>query len=101
MSIDLLELKNEIEILSKIQQVEILRKLKEYTEININENKNGIFINLSELNENIINDLHNYLKYIKEQQYELNEIESKKQEIENIFFNEDKDNDISKNSKNS
>ena len=57
---DLKDLKDKIELLSKSYQIEIGRLLKK-NNIIINENKNGVFINLSSVEQNIITELKNFL----------------------------------------
>jgi hypothetical protein len=80
------EIKDKIEKMSKYHQTEILRILKQYNDVNINENKNGSFINLTELPHHIIENLIKYSEYVEEQQRELKEIETEKERIENKFF---------------
>ena len=56
---NLKNLKEKIEKMSKYHQVEILRVLVEKHNIAINENNNGVFINLTELDYIVIEDLGN------------------------------------------
>ena len=79
-------LKEQIEDLTKFHQIEILKILKEDDTITINENKNGIFINLTNLKESIVTQLEEYLKYVQKQEKQLTDIENKKNELSNIFF---------------
>jgi len=79
-------LKERIENMQKYHQVEILRILKKFSSVKMNENNNGTFINLTELPENIINELEKYTKYVDEQQIQLKLIESEKNTIEKHFF---------------
>lgn len=82
-----------IESMSKFNQIEILRILTKYKEVIVNENKYGIHINLSELNNEILNDLLVYINYVNTQETELNNIEKKKQDYKNMYFTKDnKDN---------
>lgn len=82
-----------IENMSKFNQIEILRILTNYKEVTINENKYGIHINLSELNNNILNNLLVYIKYVNAQETELNNVEKQKQDYKNMYFTKDnKDN---------
>lgn len=82
-----------IENMSKFNQIEILRILTNHKEVIINENKYGIHINLSELNNNIIRDLFVYINYVNAQEIELNNIEKQKQDYKNNYFLKDnKDN---------
>lgn len=91
---DLIFLRDTIEHMSKFNQVEILRILKQHDEsVTLNENKYGIHINLSELKKEIISDLKTYIKYVNAQEDNLNEIEKQKESFKNIYFTKDnKDN---------
>jgi hypothetical protein len=79
-------LRETIENLSKFNQIEILRILTKHPQVTINENKYGIHINLSELEQSIIDELIVYIQYINTQEIELNNIEKQKEEYKTIFF---------------
>ena len=64
-------LKKKIELLEKNQQIEILRIIHNAQSNIINENKNGIYINMSSLSDDIIDELQNYLTYINTQEKDL------------------------------
>ena len=89
---DLNCLKESIEELSKFHQVEILKILKSDETITINENKNGIFINMTSLKDSVITELGNYVKYVNKQEKQLNDIEVQKDELSNTYFKDNKDN---------
>ena len=98
---DLLNIKDTIEKSSKEHQIEILKILLE-NKVMVNENNNGIFINLSNVNNNIILKLQNYLNYIAEQEKTLDTFEHTKEEYKNTFFNKESskdNNDLSKDNK--
>ena len=80
------DLKGKIESLSKEHQIEILRILKKSPEITLNENNNGIFINLSSLTQEHIKSLYTYLSYIKIQKDQLSDIETEKNKLKENFF---------------
>jgi uncharacterized protein (DUF342 family) len=80
------QLRETIENLSKFNQIEVLRILTKHPQVTINENKYGIHINLSELEQSIIDELIVYIQYINTQEIELNNIEKQKEEYKNIFF---------------
>jgi hypothetical protein len=67
-----------------------LRIFKE-SDILLNENNNGTFINLTELDNSIIDKLDKYISYVNEQETQLNEIENEKDRIQNTFFKDNKD----------
>ena len=95
-AMDLVQLntvRESIENMSKFNQVEVLRILTKHKEVTINENKYGIHINLSELNNSILDELLVYIKYVNTQEIDLNNIEKQKQDYKNIYFLKDnKDN---------
>ena len=86
MTNELHALKEQIEQLNKIHQIEVLRILQKQDKITLNENKNGIFINLTNINEAIIVELNNYLEYVKQQENQLLEIEEEKNKLSNTYF---------------
>jgi hypothetical protein len=92
MSLNLL--KEKIELLSNFHQIEILKILKQDDSCTLNENANGIFINLTNVNSDIITRLNEYLKYVIEQEEELNNIEKQKDSLTNTFFKDIKDNNM-------
>ena len=93
-------IRDKIEGMSKFNQIEVLRILTKHNVI-INENKYGIHINLSELDDVILDELLVYIKYVNAQEVELNNIEQQKQSYKDIYFVKDnKDNmTISNNNK--
>ena len=85
---DLLKLKDSVENKSKEHQVEVLKILIE-NKVMINENRNGIFVNLSNIKQEIIDKIYSYLSYVSEQEKALNQLETVKEEYKNTFFNND------------
>jgi|UniRef100_A0A6C0HV24 hypothetical protein len=86
-------IKNAIEFMNKYNQIEVL-KILEKNMCKINENKSGVYINLSFLSEKTIAELEKYVEYTKDQEDSLNTMEYQKEEFKNAFFieKEDKDN---------
>jgi hypothetical protein len=79
--------------MSKFNQIEILRILTRHKEVIINENKYGIHINLSDLPNDILDELLVYVNYVNTQEIELNNIEKQKESYKNTYFLKDnKDN---------
>lgn len=89
--LQLKNLKTKIEQMEHCHQIEVLRICKK-NNIIINENNNGTFINLTEQDSNIIEQLEKFVNYVLEQQEHFNEIESEKDRIQNIFFKDNKEN---------
>ena len=79
-------IRDSIEIMTKFNQVEILRILTKYKNVTINENKYGIHINLSELNYSTINELKMYINYVNTQEIQLKQTETEKETFKNTFF---------------
>lgn len=82
-------IREEIENMSKFNQIEVLRILTKNKNVIINENKYGIHINLSELEMNILKELIVYIKYVNTQEIYLNNIEEEKEKYKNTFFLKD------------
>ena len=55
--------------------------------VNISENNNGCFINLSDLDDDTIDKLCDFLKFLNEQIDTLNVIEDKKKNMKSKYFN--------------
>ena len=86
-------IREQLENMSKFNQIEVLRILTKNKNTIINENKYGIHINLSELDDVILDELLVYIKYVNTQEFELNNIEQQKQSYKDIYFIKDnKDN---------
>jgi hypothetical protein len=81
----LMSLKDGIENMPVVHQIEILRILHSKN-TQINENKNGVFVNISRLNNDILTELYDYMKYVINQEKHLNEIEEQKQNLTKEFF---------------
>lgn len=79
-------IRDSIQNMDKQNHIEVLKMLKKHNNIVINSNKSGIRINLSELDNNIINELLNYIKHIQMLEKNLNVLERQKEEITNDFF---------------
>ena len=86
--INLLELttiRDNIEKMAKINQVEILRILQKKSKITLNENNYGVHINLSELSNELILELKNYINYVNTQENNLKQFETQKDNLRNFF----------------
>jgi hypothetical protein len=58
-------------------------------DVTINENKSGVFINLSFLQEEVINKLKTFLQYIQELEKILRLTENKKETFAKTYFEEE------------
>lgn len=86
-------LKSTIETLSKNHQIEILKIIKKNQSVKINENKSGVYINLTFLPKETMEEISQYLGYVKEQEHMLSPIEKEKDEFKNTFFVEKENKD--------
>ena len=76
MNVDYLkEIKSTIEQMEKSQQLEILKILKDDKNVVLNENKSGIYVNLTYCSEEIIKKICNFIDHTKIQEETLKEIE--------------------------
>ena len=76
--------KTKIETLNKFHQVEILKILSKNL-CKLNENKSGIFINMSFLEEDVVEELTKYVDYIDDQNETFQTIEYQKDEFKNTL----------------
>jgi hypothetical protein len=82
-------LRESIENMNKFNQVGILRIMCKFTDIALNENKYGIHVNLSELKNEVLDELSMFVKYVNTQESNLSCIEQQKDDYRNTFFNKD------------
>lgn len=86
-AVDKLEkIKLQIEKMNIAQQVEVLKILNGDDKVILNENKSGIYVNLSFLPEDVVDKIDNYVKYVQDQEKSLNVIEDKKENVKNEYF---------------
>jgi hypothetical protein len=91
MDVDKLKfIRDNIEKLDKNNHIDILRLLVK-NDVFINENKNGVFINLTDLSNDIISDMEKYIDYVSEQKIDLEYIEKQKDVLENKYFKDNKE----------
>ena len=82
---EIYEIKNFIEKLNKQRQIEVLKIFND-NNIDISENKNGSFVNLTLINKEVIDKLKIYIQYIKDQDISLEEMEDVKNDFKSSFF---------------
>jgi hypothetical protein len=73
-------LKSSIDTMNRSNHVEILKILKE-NDVKINENKSGVYINMSFLEKDVIEKISTFVKYIEEQEKSLEIVERQKIEL--------------------
>ena len=74
------ELKDNIEKMSKIDQIQILKIITE-NNYEITENQNGCFINMNDMNDTIIEEIAKYIDYVNKKDSEINDIETQKETL--------------------
>lgn len=79
----LTQIVSEINGLHKMHHVEILRIMWNKSEGNLpySENQHGVYVNLTGLPPAILEDVGNYIQYIKMQESELSRVEKEKEDI--------------------
>jgi len=82
---DLKQLKDHIEGLNQHHQIQILKIITQCN-VGFTENKNGSFINLTNVDDAVISKITDYLSYVDKQETQLNEIENQKTELTKQFF---------------
>ena len=83
-------LRDRIEQLDKKNQVEVFRIFNKHG-CSFTENKNGVFMNLSVVASEVINEIQEYLKYVEKQENQLEELESEKMQMKETFFKDNKE----------
>jgi len=78
-------LRDKIETLTVFHQIEILRILQ-MNKVTFSENKNGVFVNLTYVSQDIIKKINDYIVYVDKQELQLNEVEEKKIVLSNQYF---------------
>ena len=80
------EIKDRIENMPKHYQVEIGKLLIHEHKITYNDNQNGIFINLSNISNEITNTLLQYIRYVDLQENQINDTEEEKNKLKDKYF---------------
>jgi hypothetical protein len=75
----------EIEKMDKMHHVKILKILKNHKNIKLNENKSGVFVNMSFLSRDVIETLVKYLDYIREQEKYISNVETQQESLKNLL----------------
>ena len=74
-------IKTSVDKMNQMQHIEILKILKNNKNVKLNENRNGVYINLSFLPEESIEELKKYVSYIEDQEKSLEIVERQKLEL--------------------
>jgi len=80
--------------MNKQDQIEILKLLSKYL-CKLNENKSGIFVNMSFLSNDILDQMKKYIEYTQEKATNLATLEYQKEEFKKSLLDEKEDKDNS------
>jgi hypothetical protein len=86
-------IKKNIEQMDKTHHIEILKILKQSNSITLNENKSGVYVNLSFLPDTILDQMKKYIQYTNAQEDAINSLEKQQTDLKNTFFSEKQDKD--------
>ena len=78
------KLKNDIEKMDTIHHKHFFSIIKD-SEMDFTENKNGIFINITNLDDEIITKFQKKIEYINKQEKQLNDVEDEKLKYKLLF----------------
>ena len=78
-------LRDNIEALPIFHQIEVLRILYK-NHITFSENKNGVFLNLSYVNLEVVHKISEYVTFVQNQESQMCEFEKKKMTLSNQYF---------------
>ena len=87
---NLKKLRDIIEEMNKIQQTHILKILKEEN-IEFTENSNGVFINMTLLDNKTLTRVKEFIKYVHLQEKQLENIEDIKAKYHEEFYKDNKE----------
>ncbi len=79
-------IKTQIENMPKNHQIEILKILNSNSLVKLNENKSGIYVNLSFLPQNSLTQIKEYISYVQDQEKSLITIENTKNDFAKTYF---------------
>ena len=85
------KIKQRIEQMDINNHISALYMITKNKSVKYSENSNGTFINLSELDDSMLLKIEEFIEYIELQKYEIEDIEKKRKNIENIYFKQNKD----------
>lgn len=88
-TIQLETMKTRIESLGKEHHIKILKILNSDTNVKINENKSGCYVNLCFLPKEVTEEVQSYLDYVQDQENMLLMAESQKETYVKTYFEED------------
>lgn len=82
-------IRDTIELMNKFNQIEVLRILSKHKHVTLNENKNGIYVNLTELEPSILSELFEFVSYTTNQENILSSNEKEMEMYKEKYFGKD------------
>ena len=89
-AVDLIKLCKTIDSLENSHHIEIGKILK-INKVYLNENSNGIFVNLNKIPPTVYNTICNYIEFIIKQENDINKDEKLKRTLQTTYFKDNKD----------
>tara|TARA_B110000503_G_C7099255_1_gene393050 strand:- start:774 stop:1052 length:279 start_codon:yes stop_codon:yes gene_type:complete len=86
--VDLDEICAKVSKLNEQQHIHIASLLRKDPHTKLNENNNGIMVNLSLVSQVVLESIQKYIEFLNEQESELQNIEYKQKEFKNIVVNQ-------------
>lgn len=83
---NLSDIKDRVEQMSKNYHVEIARLLIQKYNVSYDENQNGLFINLSNLSPEVHKTIIHFINYVDLQEKQLRDDENEKDGLKDTFF---------------
>lgn len=85
-------IKTKVESMTKYNQIEILKIIKNESNISINENKNGVYINLSYVEPAVIDKINQYICHVEQQEQVIGSLENQMANYKTAFFSSKEEN---------
>jgi hypothetical protein len=83
---ELKELCQKLEEMSKINQVEAVRIFHKHNKDMINENKYGIHINVTDVENHVLKEIEEFIEYVSNQEKKLNHMEELQQDMQTKYI---------------
>jgi hypothetical protein len=87
------DMKEKIDKMDKQQHIEVLKIIQKYCShdtLKKNENKNGIYINMTCLSKECLDEIQTFVDYVGVQETTLNDIEKEKKELIKTYYPDNK-----------
>lgn len=83
------KIRSKIEKMSSFNQIGVLKILNNYKDnVTLNENNYGVLVNLTDVSDEILDKLEEYIIYINKQEGHIISIENKKEKFKQLYFND-------------